>query len=287
MKFESANDAMKALARIVLSEGRQCAPRGSNTLEVLGTNIVLTNPTARTITLPSRKFSLPLAVGELAWHLRGDDDVNALAYYAGAWRNFTDDGRHVAGSCYGQKLLSIDGSGSSAWQRLADLLRHDPSSRRATFGFISNEEDVEGSKDVSCVSAIQFILREGRLSLFTTMRSNDLFLGFPYDVFLFSYLLELMALELDVEMGQYHHFATSLHIYDRNLEACERIAEDNSTVDGRSPHSNSKEDFFELATVEAAIRHGASYADYEGPFKTYVDELIAFKMRKGERQRPS
>ncbi|MBY5399917.1 hypothetical protein HFN01_34580 [Rhizobium leguminosarum] len=283
MIFESANDAMRALARSVLANGKPSAPRGAGTLEVVGVNFVLTNPMARIITLPSRKFSLPLAIGELAWHLRGDDDVGALAYYAQAWRKFTDDGIRVSGSCYGKKLLAIDRSGSSPWQRLVNLLSHDPSTRRATFGFITNEEDVEVSKDISCVSAIQFLLRDGRLSLFTYMRSNDLFLGLPYDVFLFSYLLELMSLELGVEMGEYHHYATSLHIYDQHLEVCQSIAEDSSIDAGLTPRSRSKQELLELAEVESAIRRGGLVDNYNGPFRTYVDELLSFRMRKDAR----
>ncbi|MDP9857781.1 thymidylate synthase [Agrobacterium tumefaciens] len=280
MKFESANDAMKSLAHVVLTQGKPSAPRGSGTLEVLGANFIISNPTARIITLPSRKFSLPLAIGELAWHLRGDDQVDALAYYAEAWRNFTDDGLHVSGSCYGRKLISVDSSGSSPWQRLVNLLHHDPFTRRATFGFITNEEDVEGSKDISCVSSIQFLVRENRLSLFTFMRSNDLFLGLPYDVFLFSYLQELMALELGLEMGEYHHYATSLHIYDQHRAACQRIAEDIPVGEGRSPRAGSKADFLQLAELEAAIRSGASIGPYNGPFNSYIDELLALRKRK-------
>lgn len=286
MIFKSANEAMKSLARVVLTEGKPSAPRGSGTLEMLGASFVITNPAARIITLPSRKFSLPLAVGELAWHLRGDDDVGALAYYAEAWRKFTDDGVHIAGSCYGHKLLSLDSFGSSPWKRLVSLLRHDPFTRRATFSFITNEEDVEGSKDISCISSIQFLIREGRLSLFTFMRSNDLFLGLPYDVFLFSYLQELMALELDMQMGEYHHYATSLHIYDEHILACREIAEDKPVGEGVSPIPRTKADLLELAELEAAIRNGSSIQPYQGPFGSYIDQLLSLRLRKDAKRAP-
>lgn len=284
MRFNNANEMFATLARYVLSNGTRSAPRGSGTIETLGISFILANPLAREITLPSRKFSLPLALGELSWHIRGDDDVDALAYYAGAWRDFTDDGQRVAGSCYGKKLMGVDADGSSAWQRLVKLLRHDPSTRRATFSFIDNEEDLQNSRDISCVSNIQFLLRDGRLNLFTFMRSNDLFLGVPYDVFLFTYMQELMSLDLGVEMGEYHHYATSLHIYDAHVEDCRRIAEDNPSGEGLSVPSKSRCDLIKLAEIEAAIRIGETIEGYEGPFGTYVDALLSFKDRKSARR---
>lgn len=284
MIFETANDMMKTLARTVLNNGTSTAPRGSGTLEILGSSFVLANPRAREITLPARKFSLPLAIGELAWHIRGDDDVDTLAYYTGAWRKFSDDGARVAGSCYGRKLMAVDRSGFSAWQRLVKLLNHDPSSRRATFSFIDNEEDLEGSKDVSCVSSIQFLIRDGKLNLFTFMRSNDLFLGIPYDVFLFSYILELMSFDLGIEMGRYHHHATSLHIYDKDRAICQLIADDTPNGDGLSPISSSRHELIKFAEAEEVIRAGDPFHGYEGPFNRYVNELQAFRQRKDARR---
>ena len=50
----------------------------------------------------------------------------------------------------------------------------------------------------------------------TYMRSNDLWMGFPYDVFQFTCLQTLLAMELDVELGTYTHVAGSLHLYERD-----------------------------------------------------------------------
>jgi hypothetical protein len=40
----------------------------------------------------------------------------------------------------------------------------------------------------------------------TTMRSQHLWLGLPYDIFATTLLQELLAGWLGVEMGKYHHF---------------------------------------------------------------------------------
>ena len=51
----------------------------------------------------------------------------------------------------------------------------------------------------------------------TYMRSNDLWMGFPYDVFQFTNMQVLMSMELGVELGTYTHISGSLHLYKRNL----------------------------------------------------------------------
>lgn len=50
----------------------------------------------------------------------------------------------------------------------------------------------------------------------TYMRSNDLWFGFPYDVFQFTCMQILMSMELELELGTYTHIAGSLHLYERD-----------------------------------------------------------------------
>ena len=51
----------------------------------------------------------------------------------------------------------------------------------------------------------------------TYMRSNDLWMGFPYDVFQFTNMQVLMSMELGVGIGFYTHISGSLHLYKRNV----------------------------------------------------------------------
>ena len=67
-----------------------------------------------------------------------------------------------------------------------------------------------------CTLGHRFYLRDGALHMHTGMRSQDLWLGFPYDVFTNTTLRELLAGWLDVAIGEYHHHVDSLHLYDHN-----------------------------------------------------------------------
>ena len=60
---------------------------------------------------------------------------------------------------------------------------------------------------------MQFIVRCEELHLFVCMRSNDAFMGLPHDVFAFTMLQELVARLIGCELGHYHHFVSSLHLY--------------------------------------------------------------------------
>ena len=48
------------------------------------------------------------------------------------------------------------------------------------------------------------------------MRSNDAYLGFPHDVFCFTMIQEIVARSLGIGVGEYHHFASSLHLYEHD-----------------------------------------------------------------------
>ncbi len=64
----------------------------------------------------------------------------------------------------------------------------------------------------------------------TTMRSQDLWLGFPYDIFTATLIQELLAGWLEVGVGEYHHHVDSLHLY----EAAQRrlVAEQRWLIEG-------------------------------------------------------
>ena len=49
------------------------------------------------------------------------------------------------------------------------------------------------------------------------MRSNDLVFGFCNDQYCWTKLQEIVASELNLQVGTYHHFARNLHIYERHF----------------------------------------------------------------------
>lgn len=159
-----------------------------------------------------RNMSVKYAVGELLWYLSGSDRLADIEPYAKFWRNISDDGEYL-NSAYGYRIHTK--FGFDQWEHVKKLLTADPLSRQAVI-HIKDASNVP-TKDTPCTVALQYNIRENKLHATTFMRSNDIWLGFPYDVFAFTCLQIKMAMELGVEVGTYTHISGSLHLYERDF----------------------------------------------------------------------
>lgn len=279
-RFNHINDILKDVAQLCINDGIITSPRGMPTSEIIGHSFSLDNPRARLVGFPDRRWSLPLAIGEFCWHMRGDNSIEALSYYADAWSSFSDDGITVRGSCYGNKAFSRN-HGDSSWDRCKLLLSSDPETRRAiiTFDFLDGSDLY--TKDKSCLTTMQFFIREDRLSLVASMRSNDIYLGLPYDVFLFTMMQEVMALELGVDVGVYTHFVGSLHVYERNIAAISSQYNQERTRSAM-PKMTDLDQLPDFLSAECAIREGMeikfnAFAPY---WATLLQHLTTFNERR-------
>jgi len=232
-RFSDMNEALKFISHEVLTRGDTVSPRGKETREIPCYSFTLTNPRARLITLPSRKWSESLALGEMCWHWAGSNDLGFISYYAKVWERFSSDGESVDGSCYGRRIFSVSTDGTSQWEMIKELLRRDPHSRRAVISLVPDDQGKSMlSLDMPCITSIQFLVRDGKLDCITTMRSNDVFWGLCYDVYLVTMLQERLSKELGVALGHYHHFAGSMHVYAESYEMAAGLPHDHAA---RSP----------------------------------------------------
>ena len=185
--------------------------------DLLGQKIILKDPRAR-VSATATRGRLISALAEFCWYMAGSADLNFIRFYI---RDYPPDG--ATGSledAYGPRILGTGEFGHSFNQleRVIDRLRRKPDTRRAVISIIQASDLEPGNAEAPCTIALQFIRRRGRLHLVVMMRSNDAYLGFPHDVFCFTMIQELVARSLAIQVGEYHHFATSLHLYehDRN-----------------------------------------------------------------------
>jgi thymidylate synthase len=122
-----------------------------------------------------------------------------------AFGRFEDGG--VLWGAYGARVhgLLVD---------LVALLERDPDSRQAVLTIYDSGRDLGRPKrDVPCTLSAQLLLRDRLLDMRITMRSNDLWLGTPYDFTQFAILQASVAQALGVVPGAYHHSVGSLHLY--------------------------------------------------------------------------
>lgn len=107
-------------------------------------------------------------------------------------------------------------------------LRADPWTRQAVVTLWDRHLDnVAGKRDYPCTVALGFTLQpsftSNKLDMHVTMRSNDAWLGLPYDMFQFTQLFQTVCRILEYEPGVYRHTAWSLHLYERDVEASNRV----------------------------------------------------------------
>jgi thymidylate synthase len=109
-------------------------------------------------------------------------------------------------------------------------------------------------------------VRGDRLNLNVSMRSNDVWRGLTYDGFQFCQLLITAARVLEIPVGRYHHMSWSLHIYETDVEAAERMLSVDPTAVTR-PYQPSGVGRVgdSLAEVERRIRALAAGARVDEP----------------------
>lgn len=222
------NTLYKDIISYVSEYGMKSSPRGSETKEVIDFSFVLEDPLKSVCTIKARKLNYAFMTIERCEHLSGESSVPRVLHYNSKMQPFVSLLQHVIptilfNGAYGPRI-------KNQLVRCYELLKIDPDTRQAVIT-IRNDKDFDSTPDVPCTLSLQFILRKGRLNLITTMRSNDVLLGVPYDVASFCYLQLHLACWLGVGVGSYHHHAGSMHIYERDRVRLNDILQDNETVD--------------------------------------------------------
>lgn len=281
--YESLNQAYEALAEeIYTAPDYISSPRGSETKEKIAVSLTITNPYDRVIVNPARKFSLKYGIAEWLWYDRNSNSLDEIAHYSKFWRNVSDDGKTV-NSAYGYR---IHGKGAAMlvdqWLYARNELIKDKDSRRAVCIIASPSDMINETKDFPCTMYLQFLIRENKLHLAVSMRSNDLVLGFGNDVFAFTLMQEKMLNELqsaypELTMGHYHHFAGSLHIYQNKYSLIEdTITQKGSTEQFPMPRMKDLNEIEVLQRNEDRIRNGnTSLENLEDAFCVFSQKWLA------------
>lgn len=190
--------------------------RGQGTYEL--TNATLVFPDVTGPLLPvrvGRKINLKLAAVETLDMIAGTAHADLVRRAAPEYGQVLVDPSDLDYGAYGPRL-------SEQLRQCVTALRIDPTSRQA-IATVWREEDLMHNGDRPCTIFMQFLIRHEQLELHVTMRSNDVWLGTPYDIFAFTQIQQTVAYALDRPAGQYVHHATSLHLYDRNMAAASEL----------------------------------------------------------------
>ena len=196
-----------------LVNGHLVTPRGAVTKEVLHRTITvdMRHPVLR---VPERKLNYRFMAAEAFWILSGDDKVATISPYNPNISQYSDDGETFFGA-YGPRI-------AAQLPYVVDTLLADYDTRRA--GLTIWRESPPSTKDVPCTISIFFSLRQRHVHAHVFMRSSDIWLGVPYDIFNVSMLTHLVCGKLyqrglyDTAPGTLYLTAASSHLYETNWD---------------------------------------------------------------------
>jgi thymidylate synthase len=218
MNFEmhSLQEGYADLADAILTKGHETSPRGERTIEVLGASLTCHDPMASLPVGTGRKVIPALGAVESLQLIGGFHDPKALVAVAPHFENYLgEDGRQRAP--YGPRL-------ASQIPIAIERLKQDPDSRQAQVTIWDPRLDnAHGLHDYPCTTSLQWLIRDGQLHMQVHMRSNDFWLGLPYDAFQFTQAQLTIAEILGVEPGAYRHSAASLHIYEKHWDLADGL----------------------------------------------------------------
>lgn len=275
---ESLDDLLFKVYKHILARGTQINPTKGSARETNGALLKLSAPRSRLSRTESRGI-LFSCLGELAWILAGSNKLDFIQHYLQGYGEFSDDQKTIFGA-YGPRLFGK--RPNDQIDRVIALLKVKQDSRQAVVQLFDRTDILESHRDVPCTCTLQFLIRDGRLHMLTSMRSNDAWLGLPHDVFTFTMIQELIARSLGIELGTYKHAVGSLHLYDKHQEEAIRYL-DEGWQPRRSmnpmPLGDPWDEVKSLVSFENAIRTGSAGLqdprDFMEPYWADLATLLA------------
>ena len=211
-RFRNANEAFKHYKWKIPELGVNF----DNTKALFNIGFYLEKPMSNLIEDQDRNWKWDYAEAEWQWYLSGDNNISKLGELYGKvpeiWKRMADKEGYV-NSNYGWQWKRGD-----QLDEVVDLLKTNPKTRQAAISIYDRKEGYMYDNDTPCTYAVQFTIFKDKLDMCVTMRSNDLWFGFCNDQYCFSKLQELVAIKLEIPIGEYYHFAHNLHLYNNIIE---------------------------------------------------------------------
>lgn len=206
---------------MLLRVGLESSPRRNPTLELLNDSFGPIWTGYPAIAAPARKLNYAFMYAEAAWIMSGRNDLDFIAKYCNNIRQYSDNGKTMTGA-YGPHVVS-------QYKYVVKTLVEDPHSRQAVMTIWTPRP--ERSRDIPCTVSLQFFVRDKHLYAIVNMRSNDVWLGLPYDFFVFWHIARGIIAELQQVVMYLHSVpivvinAGSRHLYKANRPAVEALLE--------------------------------------------------------------
>ena len=210
-KFKNADEAYNYFHDKIITDGKDFG----STRALFNVGFTLENPLENYIFNKERNWKPDYAEAEWQWYLSGDPNIKKLGELYGKippiWERMADSKGNVM-SNYGWQMYR-----NNQLDYVVAKLRTQKDTRHAAISIYDCKEHEYYRKDTPCTYAIQFTIYNDVLNMSVLMRSNDLWYGFCNDQYCFSMIQKLVADKMNMEVGEYYHYAHNLHLYNDKI----------------------------------------------------------------------
>ncbi len=241
MVYKDIDEAYREVLRDVYNNpDYKAAPRGLPIREKVDYCFSILAPTSlpiRTADEERNKVIADYTDKEVALYNSGTNKVADFAKASKFWEKLANpDG--TINSAYGFLIWknysctsNFSGDARTPWEWARDSLLVDKDTRQAIMRFSLPEHQWMGNKDQTCTMHGNWLIRDNKLNLTITMRSNDVVKGLVYDLPWFCGLMDKMLEELkpvypELTKGRYTHFVHSMHAYEKDNDVIRKMIGD-------------------------------------------------------------
>jgi len=192
----------------------------------------------------TKRIHLRSVIYELLWFLKGDTNIKYLNdHRVSIWNEWADENGNL-GPVYGYQWRywpTPDGRRIDQISNVIDQIRRNPNSRRLMVTAMNiadypddsltpNENARRGKMALApCHAFFQFYVANERLSCFIYCRSQDTFLGTPFNWASYALLTHMVAQQCDLGVGELVWAGGDCHIYNNHQDAVRKLL-------ARKPH---------------------------------------------------
>jgi thymidylate synthase len=178
--------------------------------------------------------------------------------YGFQWRHF--------GAEYQGVNSDYQGKGVDQIKYIIDTIKEDPSSRRLIFS-AWNPCDIDKMVLPPCHVMVQFSIDGDHIDAQLYQRSGDMFLGVPFNIASYSFLLHIIGKLTNYKPRYLHHVLGDAHIYSNHLDVVEQQLE-------RVPYDSPKLKLGDFGDIDQITESDFTIEEYQS-YSALKTEMIA------------
>ena len=181
----------------------------------------------------TKKLHLKSIIFELLWFLKGETNIAYLNENGvRIWDDWANENGDL-GPVYGYQWRNWNGEEIDQITELIDTLKTNPNSRRMLISAWNPSVLPDTTKSFSenvangkvalppCHAFFQFYVADGKLSCQLYQRSEDIFLGVPFNIASYALFTMMIAQVCNLGLGEFIHAFGDAHIYNNHFEQLE------------------------------------------------------------------